>query len=393
MDPVPCSSRAPLGPLRDRIVEVGGSALDLEAVARALGEGLFAAGYAPRRVNLCVVTLHPALAAVGLTWTSSGGPVLRQERAWGFLDAPEHRESPLHAVMSTRRTLRLRIGSAEVNPFSITRGFAAEGATDYIALPIPTARGDVHALTVWTDRVGGWSPEQVADLDALLPTLSLIVDLFESRRIARTVCETYLGPRAGPRVLAGQVHRGASERIRAAVWFSDLRSFTDLTEVYGDAATVSALDGWFELAVEAVQGRGGEVLKFIGDALLAIFPVKDDAWDEAVEAAVDAALWIRAKEVHQASALGMPLTSGVAIHTGEVLYGNVGAPGRLDFTVLGSAVNRAARISGLCSMLRESTLLSERAAASFSGAVREAGSFPLKGFPEATKVYAPVLRG
>jgi adenylate cyclase len=253
------------------------------------------------------------------------------------------------------------------------------GATDYVALPIPSMRGDVHVLTVWTDRPGGWTAPELEGLHTCLPTFALVVETFESRRLARTILETYLGQRTGPRVLAGQIHRGASERIRAAVWFSDLRSFTDMTRELGDEATVQALDVWFEVAVEAIEDHGGEVLKFIGDALLAIFPVQGDAWGEAVDAAVAAALRIRGREA---------LASGVAIHTGEVLYGNVGAPGRLDFTVLGSAVNKAARVSGLCATLGESIVLSERAAASSSRPLRALGAFPVKGFPEPVNVFA-----
>ncbi len=376
------------GHVRDRLVQVGLRAKELESVVRTLGESLATEGLRPGRVNLAVLTLHPSLAGMGVTWTPDGA-IATHTRPWGFLDTVEHRESPLHAVMSTGSALRLRLFAGEGEAFPIVRGFRAAGATDYVALPVPSMRGDIHVLSVWTDLPGGWSTAQIEALSTLLPTLALLVDTFESRRLARTVLETYLGPRTGPRVLAGQIHRGTSERIRAAVWFSDVRSFTDLTRQLGDEAIVHALDAWFEVAVGAVQGRDGEVLKFIGDALLAIFPVSGDDWTGAVDAAVEAAHAIRAEEERLSARRGVALRSGVAIHTGEVLYGNVGAPGRLDFTVLGGAVNKAARVSGLCGTLGESIVLSERAAQSCSAPLRGLGAFNVKGFPEAVELYAP----
>ena len=374
--------------VRDRLVHVAVGARDLEPLVEALAVCLLEQGLRPRRVQLAVLTLHPSLAGIGIAWSAATGTVERHTRPWGFLDTPEHLASPLHAVMRARAPLRLRLHRGEGDAFAIVRGFREAGGTDYVALPVPSMRGDVHVLTVWTDLPGGWSEAQVEGLSTLLPTLALAVETFESRRLARTILETYLGPRTGPRVLAGQIHRGASERIRAAVWFSDLRSFTDLTRELGDEATVRTLDAWFEVAVEAIQDHGGEVLKFIGDALLAIFPVQGDAWGEAVDAAVAAARAIRAQERARSANLGHALNSGVAIHTGEVLYGNVGAPGRLDFTVLGSAVNKAARVSGLCATLGEAIVLSEWAAASCSTPLRPLGAFPVKGFPEPEQVYA-----
>jgi adenylate cyclase len=250
-------------------------------------------------------------------------------------------------------------------------------------------RGDTHVLTVWTDLENGWSDAQVEAMASLVPALALVVETLECRRFASTVLETYLGSHTAERVMAGQIHRGGSEHIRAAIWFSDLRSFTDLTRELGDEAIVRALDAWFDVAVGAVQQRDGEVMKFIGDGLLAIFQVHGEDWRSAVDAAVDAAITIRTEEQVLAARLGLPLRSGVGIHTGEVLYGNVGAPERLDFTVLGEAVNKAARVSGLCSMLKEAIVLSERAAGSSSRPLRALGSWPIKGFPEPIPVFAP----
>ena len=375
------------------IVRGATTAPDLEQVVEAFAVALVDAGLSPRRVNVSVVTVHPSLDGIGYTWRTSNRLVVREDRPWGFLVSAEHLESPLHQVMTTRRPLRLRLDRGEGDAFAVTRRFAGEGGTDYVAFPLPSGRGPTHVVTLWTDRPGGWPDDIVSLLVPLSDPLGLVVELFEARRLTRTVVETYLGPRTGPLVLAGQIHRGESERIRAAVWFSDLRSYTDLTHHYGDEAIVRALDGWFDLAVDAVQSRGGEVLKFMGDALLAIFPVVDERWGDAVDAAIDAADHLIAAEKLRVEQTGMPLRSGVSLHTGEVIYGNVGARGRLDFTVLGSAVNAAARISGLCSTLREPILVSHRAASSSKRPLRSIGHHRLRGFPEPVEIFAPGTLG
>jgi adenylate cyclase len=360
----------------------------LEPLVQTLADCIVTQGLAPLRLSLSVLTLHPSLAGLGIVWHAGDGTVGRHARPWGFLETDEHRSSPLHVVMTTRQTLRVRLERGEGAAFAILRDFRQAGATDYVALPIPSLRGDVHVLALSTSRPGGFSDQDLEGLHTLVPVLSLAVETFESRRLARIIVETYLGPRTGPRVLAGQIHRGASERIPAAVWFSDLRSFTSLTRVLGDEGTVQALNGWFELAVGSIQEHGGEVLKFIGDALLAIFPVQDDGWRDAVDMAVAAAQQIHRAEFAHGRLDGQILESGVAIHTGDVLYGNVGAPGRLDFTVLGSAVNTAARVSGLCATLGEPLVLSGRAAVCCSSPLRALGAHPVKGFPDPVDLFA-----
>ncbi len=346
----------------------------------------------PGRVNLAVLTVHPALAGRGWAWTRASPDLVYHERAAGFLDTREHRESPFYSVMTTREPLRLRLHAGEgLDRFEVVSDFVRAGATDYLALPITSPRGDVHALAVWTDRPGGWTDTHVGLLRALVPVLSMCIERFEGHRLADVIATTYLGRRTGPRVLAGQMHRGTSESIRAAVWFSDVRSFTDLTRSYGDEAIVRALDGWLEMAVDAVDGHRGEVLKFMGDALLAIFPVEGDDWRSAVNHALDAAAELHDGERRRALDTKMSMHSGVALHTGEVIYGNIGAPTRLDFTVIGSAVNITARIAGLCRTIAEPVLVSRRLAESSDRAFRFCGTHALRGIDTPFDVLAPVL--
>lgn len=341
-----------------------------------------------------MLTVHPALAGRGWAWTRTSSEVVYHERAAGFLDTREHRESPLHTVMTTREPLRLLLHAGEgIDRFDIVSTFVRAGATDYLAVPISSARGDIHALAVWTDRSGGWTDAQVGLLRALVPVIAMSIERFEGHRLAEMIATTYLGRRTGLRVLAGQIHRGTNERIRAAVWFSDVRSFTDLTRRYGDEAIVRALDGWLEMSVDAVDRHRGEVLKFMGDALLAIFPIEGDDWRTAVDHALDAAAELHEGERRRARDTNVPMYSGVALHTGEVIYGNIGAPTRLDFTVIGSAVNITARIAGLCRTLAEPVLVSRRLAESTDREFRMCGTHALRGIEAPIDVLAPVLAG
>ncbi len=373
-----------------RMVVRAAAASGLHEVVRELVELLVDAGLQPGRVNLAVLTVHPALAGRGWAWTRASRGVLCHERPAGFLDTREHRESPLHAVMTTRETLRLKLHAGEgLDRFDIVSTFVQAGATDYLAVPITSPRGDVHVLAAWTDRTGGWTEAQVDLVRALVPVVSMSIDRFEGHRLAEMIATTYLGRRTGLRVLDGQIHRGTNEHIRAAVWFSDVRSFTDLTRRYGDDAIVRALDGWLEMAVGAVDAHRGEVLKFMGDALLAIFPVEGDDWKSAVDNALDAAAELQEGERRRAHDTKMPMTSGVALHTGEVIYGNIGAPTRLDFTVIGSAVNITARIAGLCRTLAEPVLVSRRLAESTDRRFRICGTHALRGIDTPMDVLAP----
>jgi hypothetical protein len=174
------------GRVRDRLVNAGFGARELDAVVTSLGECLVEAGLRPRRVNLAVLTVHSSLSGIGITWTPDG-KCTTHTRRWGFLDTPEHRESPLYVVMTTKHPLRLRLDAGEGDTFAIVRDFRAAGATEYVALPIPSMRGDTHVLSIWTDLPDGWTTTQFEALASLAPTLALLVETFESRRLANTM--------------------------------------------------------------------------------------------------------------------------------------------------------------------------------------------------------------
>ncbi len=196
IDPSPTSSpsttpiavrgepEAILAALRDRLTEAALHRFDVAVAVGMLVEALQALGMEPRRVSLAVLSLHPSLAGVGFVWSRGGGDVTRTDRPWGFLETPEHKASALQEVMTTRQTLRLRLGEGEgVTRFPVLKDFLQQGATDYVAFPLSSAREDVHVCTIWTDRAGGWSDEDVQRVQTVMPTLALLIEVFEAHRL------------------------------------------------------------------------------------------------------------------------------------------------------------------------------------------------------------------
>jgi adenylate cyclase len=222
---------------------------------------------------------------------------------------------------------------------------------------------------------------------SIIPPLSRVAEILALSRTAANLLDTYVGHNAGERILAGHIQRGEVEPIHAVLWFSDLRGFTSLAAKLDAGALIRALNELFECQVPAIEKRGGEVLKFMGDGLLAIFPIKSggrsvaELCDAALDAADEAHGALAALNRRRAQAEELPLEFGLALHVGEIAYGNIGGAGRLDFTVIGPAVNLAARLEGLTSKLGKRIVLSEQFAAATKRPVERLGEFELKGVP------------
>jgi adenylate cyclase len=322
------------------------------------------------RGSISTEFLHPTLEFRVSRWVRGGGLESQTfaRKPHGASDSEEWLRSPFyHLVMRQERTLRRRIDETSMAEFPVLTDFAAGGGTDYLALRQPIGSGVTigkarEMFTSWvTDRPGGFRAEECALLQELQPYLVLAVGAVSNVWIARTLLETYLGRDAAERVLAGDIVRGRAETTRKVIWYSDLRDFTRLTDMLPQAEMLGLLDDYAEPVVDAITREGGEVLKFIGDGILAIFWSREPgaactaalrAWDEA-HAAIDA---ISRDRAARKAAITQPY---LALHEGEVLYGNFGGRTRLDFTVLGPAVNEAARIAALCRSLDQSLIISE----------------------------------
>jgi len=360
----------------------------------SLGRKLLEAGVPVARITTAVPVLHPNVDTSAIYWEAESGA---EERSWRM--TPEtlqmRQHSPLHIAYFDGEGSRCRIGpEAEEGEFTILPDLRAAGMTDYLALPAPFSDGSNKAITFATKAPEGFSDDNIALLEAMMPTAAMILEIQTLRRTAVTLLDTYVGPAAGRRVVEGSIKRGMGETIHSVIWFCDLRGFTELSGRLGDDALLALLNDYFGVMTDAVQGHGGEVLKFIGDAMLAIFALGDGA-DRAETAARAVAAAGAAREAlaevnaRRADENVATIRCGIALHVGDVHYGNIGGEGRLDFTVIGPAVNLASRIESLCAQLGEDLLLSADFVAESGATCREVGRFALKGIDQEQVVYVP----
>jgi adenylate cyclase len=344
-------------------------------------ERLVTAGVSVTRASVASNLLDPTIDARGVRWYRDRGGV---EEAFPRTDdvaaEEEWRRSPFFALSESRQPmLRRRLDATyRRGEFPMLDGFQDAGATDYVAFATRIGRnvrlGEAEGIAAsWTtDAPNGFTKEQIVLLAEILPALTISMILWSTNRAARTLITTYLGSNAAERVLAGNIVRGRAEPIRAVVWYSDLVGFTRISDTTSAATVLALLNDYAEAQVEEIEGHGGHVLKFTGDGILAIFPHDDTP--VACKRALDAAAGQRARIAKlnaQRAAGGLPVTdTHVALHIGELLYGNLGSARRLDFTVLGPAVNEAARIESLCGSLEQPIIVSS----AFAEAAGEARS-------------------
>ena len=360
------------------------------------------AGIEVHRINLANRVLHPIYDATGLTWRESTGVELE-----GFERSNTETEfwlkSPiLHMLENGLRTLHLDLSRDEgVRKFPLIAELQSEGITSYFS--VMTRFGQRHAdptrqdgiVMSWsTCKPEGWSPQDIADLETIQSTFAVAYRLATRDSLARTVVSAYLGPGAGMRVLDGQIARGDGEDIDAVVTFADLRSSTRLAEELGRDRFLELLNLFFECTALPIQEAGGEILNYIGDAVLAVFPYESfDGPRAACKRALSTALEIRAiveaANARQARAGKQTIGFGIGMHPGRVMFGNIGIPTRLAFSVTGSAVNEAARITDMCRDLQESIVVSGDFRDTVGGPWRELGEHELRNVSQPVRLYAP----
>jgi len=249
-------------------------------------------------------------------------------------------------------------------------------------------------VTYVTDRIGGFTAQEISDLTRITRRLPLFADLRNHRRIASNILNAYLGPKTGPRVLAGQIRRGAGEEITAVLWSSDLRGFTERSDRLSGKHMIAMLNALFDAQAQAIATHGGEILKFIGDGLLAIFPIEHaDKAATAARCALDAATQaVEAARalMHDPSLVNEPpLEIVVALHIGTAIYGNIGAADRLDFTVIGPAVNLVSRIEAVAKALNLPIVVSDDFARAYGKPLRPLGRHQLRGLATPHDLFSP----
>jgi len=367
---------------------MGGGAND---VVVQLGERLVASGVRVTRMAAFVRTLHPFILGRRIVWRRGVATADVTQAPFSITSAPEYLESPSGYVSSSGREGRWRLEGDEPLPYPALEEQRAAGTTDYLALPLVFLSGQRHAIIYSTDVRGGFTDEEISALREVTGPLARVAEIFALTRTAENLLDAYVGHHAGQSILAGRVRRGETEMIRCVIWFSDLRGFTNLSADLDPAATVELLNRLFDCQVPAVERNGGEVLKFIGDGMLAIFPVDETNAREVVARALAAAReafaaldpWNR----ERAAAGKVTVRFGLALHLGDVGYGNIGGAARLDFTAIGSAVNLASRVEGLTSKLGKRLLLTQAVADLAEARTRSLGAFEVKGVSAAPVVY------
>jgi adenylate cyclase len=337
-----------------------------------------------------VTTLHPDTYGRSFIWRA-GGDVAVNTADFDILQTPEFMRSPVVVVQTTARELRYRMDDPDGRRFPLFDDLRNEGVTDYLALPLLYTDGTVHVASFTTKELSGFTDEQLAVLRKVVLPFSRVGEIMAMRRTAATLLDTYVGNRAGERIWAGQIRRGHAEEMQAAIWLSDLRGFTALSDRLPAATVVDILNQYFDCQVPAIRKHGGEILKFMGDGLLAVFPIaRDGDLGEVCAACLEAGKEARANvdAMHYPSSDGIErFRFGVALHIGAILFGNIGGMSRLDFTCIGPAVNLAARLEKIASKLHRTVV----ASAAFAGACHndwtDLGEFPIAGFSRAQRVF------
>jgi len=371
--------------LESWIVEQGLNGSSVASLLSGFAERLVEGGIPLARAYIALPTVNPTVRGYNHIWTKSAGTVIEgvsHERNDGAFEV-----SPFGYMLKAGLTEHYwRFDGPDADAFAVFADIRREGGQDYLAHLIsfenataPALRGIAASFS--SDRKGGFLPEHAARINAVLPSLALAAYRITLLDLTVAMLDTYVGLSAGRRVLSGDIRRGFGTTLKAALLFADLRGFTALADT-GGMDLISRLDQHLEAMAEPVAERGGEVLKFIGDGLLAVFPITDEQPQErACAAAVHAAQAAleRNAAVNALHADQPQLSLDVALHCGDVFYGNIGAAGRLDFTVIGPAVNETSRMEALCDALGCSVVMSASVAAACPVPTRRLGYHSLRG--------------
>ena len=350
-------------------------------------------GIPVKRATLHLMILHPQWVGSRIMWVD-GMRVAELKRVdYDVRGRSEYIGSPANEIHDGATEVRenLERDPALGRKHAVYDGMRAKGLTDYVAWPLYHTLGSQHIVAFSTDRPGGFDDAHIDYLLKLLPILALVSEIRMKNRLARSLLETYVGSHAGELILAGATRRGSGTTVRAAIMICDLRDFTRISNNWPRDDVIDLLNGYFDAMSEPIARHGGEILKFIGDGLLAIFPLSNpSACANLLHAVAEARQAIAALNEKNSQTGRAPLNYGTGVHVGDVMYGNIGSRTRLDFTVIGPAVNMASRLETLTKQLRRTVLLS-RAFADFvknDFDLERIGEYPVSGFSDPTELFA-----
>ena len=347
------------------------------------------------RATLHIRQLHPNLFTRMMEWRAdTGSTELRRPR--DVEQTTSFRQSPVARIFNGGLMGRYYLETLPApREFEVLDELAALGLTDYTVWPLPVVDGTPMAGTLATRRPGGFRDDELRLAEQVMRVLAPLVELLQQRRNAATLLDTYVGHHTGARILAGDIHLGDGETIPAALWFADIRDFTPLSERLPPDELIDALNAFFGVMVGAIEDAQGEVLKFIGDALLAVFRFGSAGLETPQQQAMRAVL--RAVEGMDAvnarrKAAGAPeIQFGIGLHVGDVMYGNIGGADRLDFTVVGAAVNLVSRVEKATRSLGVRVLCTSDFVTDNTAAFESLGVHPLRGIGRSVELFAPRL--
>ena len=355
------------------------------------GERLVRAGLPLWRVGVFVRTLHPDIFGRSFVWRR-GAEVVMGSANFDVRYLDEYRSSPRSVLHSTEKEVRRRLSdSAAIDNSSFLADMREEGVTDYIVFPLRFTDGSIHSASWTTKRPGGFTEDHIEGLRKVVPPLARVIEIISWRRTASNLLDTYVGNRAGERILGGQIRRGHTDTMHAAIWLSDLRGFTALSDRLPAETVVDILNRYFDCQVSSIRTHGGDVLKFMGDGLLAVFPIDEYVGDiqQVCPSVLEAARESRARVEEMQYPIGDVVERfrfGVALHVGDpVRQYRRRQPARLP--CIGPAVNLAARLEKIAGRLSRTIVASAGFAGICAGGWTDLGEFPIAGFSKAERVY------
>jgi adenylate cyclase len=380
------------GGIRDWLLDKAVFVPDLGAALGSLCERIVAAGVPLARATTVVQLLNASSQAVGREWRL-GQPAVERLYPVGSRSERSYERSPFAEAHRTGQWLNLRLAQTPDSAYGVIAELKAAGYSHYICVPLTFSNGRRrNGITFATRDPAGFSDGHIDFFRTFLPALRSVMEIRASERILDEILQTYVGGDPHERILAGDIHRGTVTRIKSAILFCDLRGFTNLSMTLPEEDIADLLNRYFDCVVPEVETRHGEVLKFIGDGVLAIFQNKNgDA--AAVCARALAAATASLAGISRANTFGSlpaPLEAGIALHYGDAAYGNVGSGQRLDFTVIGRDINITNRIARLNGPLQRPILMSQAFGGHVDVAQHGLGEFELKGVPGMHALYSPV---
>ncbi|MBY3130180.1 adenylate/guanylate cyclase domain-containing protein [Rhizobium laguerreae] len=357
-----------------------------ERIFVQLCERLVKAGIALSRATLHFRVHHPQWLGTRLIWHRGHRDADVQNIAYDVEATDVFLKSPFQFVIATGKEVRQKIQLHGPHKFPVYEELRDQGHTDYAAWPLDHTQGRRHLVTFATDRPDGFDDSDIALIHSTLPLFSLVTEIRLKNQLARTLLQTYVGPHASEQILDGATTRGSGATVSAAIMICDLRNFTLLSGSQHRDNVIEILNEYFDLMADPIERHGGEILKFMGDGLLAIFPLNKPNACQRLIAALTSAYEASARR----TSVKFPVRFGTGVHVGEVMYGNIGSQRRLDFTVIGPAVNLASRLETMTKQLKRPILISADFVAS-AGCAAQAdclGMHNIKGFDEMIEVHA-----